>query len=318
MIDFCAIDAQTDASLAAALKNFEAQFRYPLGRDRWFTISHGEDYTRFFRAIGEARCFIARRDAGVIGVISVSHCRMRRTDGAWVTAAYISDLKVSATGGGRCLLRLLRNAADWARRTPTTAGFSVIMDGTARRPTAYTGRLGIPAYTELGKLMVLRMPSDLWDADNFCQDWSQASLERVRARFGELTRGCFATDGGQPGLRSLMEAVGILLNDDAACGILEDTRRGKLLLQEDGREMVAAHLSAFGYRKAGDAVRLLRGAACVCRQQGMPALFVSVPMPHGESILKLLPQRGIVLAPATVYGAGFAAGQKWSINTAEI
>lgn len=82
--------------------------------------------------------------------------------------------------------------------------------------------------------------------------------------------------------------------------------------------MVSAHLSAFGYRKAGDAVRLLRGATCVCRQQGIPALFVSVPMPHGVSILKLLPQRGIVLAPATVYGAGFAAGQKWSINTAEI
>ena len=115
MIDFCAIDAQTDAGLAAALKNFEAEFRYPLGRDRWFTISHGEDYTRFFRAIGEARCFIACRDARVIGVISVSHCRMRRTDGEWLTAAYISDLKVSATGGGRCLLRLLRNAAAWAR-----------------------------------------------------------------------------------------------------------------------------------------------------------------------------------------------------------
>lgn len=318
MIDFCAIDSQTETGLAAALKIFEAEFRYPLGRDRWFTISHGEDYTRFFRAIGEARCFIACRDARVIGVISVSHCRMRKTNDEWVTAAYISDLKVSATGGGRCLLRLLRNAAAWARRAPTTAGFSVIMDGTARRPTAYTGRLGIPAYTELGKLMVLRIPSDLWDANHFCKDWSRAPPKRVRARFGELTRGCFATGGGQPGLRSRMQAAGILLNGGAACGLLEDTRRAKLLLQEDGREMVSAHLSGFGYRKPSDAARLLRGAAWVCRQQGIPALFVCVPMPEGESILKLLPRRGIVLAPATVFGAGFAAGQKWLINTAEI
>ena len=318
MIDFCAIDSQTDAGLAAALENFEAQFRYPLGPNRWFTISHGEDYTRFFRAIGEARCFIARRGHRVVGVISVSHCRMRKTDGEWATAAYISDLKVNASGGGRCLLRLLRNAAEWAQRTPTTPGFSVVMDGTARRPTAYSGRLGIRAYRELGKLMVLRIPSDLWAANDSCNDWSKVSLEQVRARFAELTRDCFATDGGQPALRSCMQAVGILLDGGEACGILEDTRRGKLLFQDDGREMISAHLSCFGYRRASDAVRLLRVAAGICRRQRMPALFVCLPMPHGGKVLALLRQSDMVLAPATVFGAGFAAGQKWSINTAEI
>ena len=90
------------------------------------------------------RCFIARRGDRVVGVISVSHCRMRKTDGEWGTAAYISDLKVNASGGGRCLLRLLRDAAEWAQRAPLTPGFSVVMDGTARRPTAYSGRAGYP------------------------------------------------------------------------------------------------------------------------------------------------------------------------------
>ncbi len=318
MIDFCAIDSQTDAGLAAALENFEAEFRYPLGPDRWFTISHGEDYTRFFRAIGEARCFIARRGDRVVGVISVSHCRMRKTDGEWGTAAYISDLKVNASGGGRCLLRLLRDAAEWARRTPLTPGFSVVMDGTARRPTAYSGRLGIRAYKELGKLMVLRIPTEPWAVNDSCNGWSKVSLERVRARFAELTHDCLATDGGQPTLRSRMQAVGILLDGGEACGILEDTRRGKLLFQDDGREMISAHLSCFGYRRASDAARLLRVAARVCRRQRIPALFVCLPMPAGENVLALLPRPGIVLAPATVFGAGFAVGQKWSINTAEI
>ena len=53
--------------LARALATFEEQFTYPLGPDRWFRISHGDDYPRFFRAIGEAACFVAERDGRVVG-----------------------------------------------------------------------------------------------------------------------------------------------------------------------------------------------------------------------------------------------------------
>jgi hypothetical protein len=41
-------------SQAKALAEFEGQFNYPLGAGRSFRISHGEDYPRFFRAIGKA------------------------------------------------------------------------------------------------------------------------------------------------------------------------------------------------------------------------------------------------------------------------
>ena len=44
-----------------ALARFEEQFTYPLGPGRTLRISHGDDYPRFFRAIGDAACFVAER-----------------------------------------------------------------------------------------------------------------------------------------------------------------------------------------------------------------------------------------------------------------
>ena len=45
-----------EPNLAYALARFEEQFRYPLGKDQSFRISHGEDYPRFFArsAMGSA------------------------------------------------------------------------------------------------------------------------------------------------------------------------------------------------------------------------------------------------------------------------
>ncbi|HTE89320.1 MAG TPA: hypothetical protein VK639_10220 [Terriglobales bacterium] len=43
-------------ALARALAEFEAPFTYPLGPGKSFRISHGEDYTLFFRAQGLGRC----------------------------------------------------------------------------------------------------------------------------------------------------------------------------------------------------------------------------------------------------------------------
>ncbi len=70
------VDRQPSATLAAQLASFEREFRYPLGSGRWFRISHGEDYTRFFRAIGEARCFVARRQQAIAGVVAVTRCHV--------------------------------------------------------------------------------------------------------------------------------------------------------------------------------------------------------------------------------------------------
>ena len=55
--------------MAHALEVFEKQFTYPLGGSHSFRISHGEDYPRFFRAIGEASCFVAEQGGCVFGTL---------------------------------------------------------------------------------------------------------------------------------------------------------------------------------------------------------------------------------------------------------
>jgi hypothetical protein len=309
------LDAMPEQGLATALAKFESEFHYPLGKDRWFSISHGDDYTRFFRAIGEARCFVAEHEGKVTGVISVAHCHLRQPGGAVMEAAYFSDLKVSSPGSGRTLLRLLQDSVDWARRTPTTPGYSIVMDGTARNPTSYTGRLGIPKYVELGKLMILRIPCDSFVGEF---DLIETSLADVQDCFRSLTPNRFATSDGNPAIRSLMKATCLILRNGAACCVLEDTRRCKLLYRDDGTEMISAHLSCFGYRSENHAVSLLASAAIRCHEMGIPAMFVALPLSDSDAVLKLLPQDGIVKAPATVFGFGLPSGLDWSVNTSEI
>lgn len=304
-----------DPDLAKDLQEFESGFTYPLGNNRTFRISHGSDYTRFFRAIGDARCFVAERGGRIAGVISVARSDLRTPDGEVVEAAYLSDLKVAMPGDGRTLLRLLRESVKWARRSPSTPGFSVVMDGTARTPNSYTGRVGIPQFAELAKLMVLRIPCGGFGETGKVRE---AKVADVHQCFQSLTSNQIATSGGSPEIRSLIKPTGIVLPDGAACGILEDTRRCKQLFRDDGVEMVSAHLSYFGYRSEKDAVTLLQAAANRCRELSIPAMFVSIPMAKCDALLGQLPCEDIVQAPATVFGCGLPQGLDWSMNTSEI
>src|SRR6266705_2635012 len=59
-------------ALARALAEFEAPFTYPLGPGKFFRISHGEDYTLFFRAQGNGVCFIVEQDGRVVGAMGTA------------------------------------------------------------------------------------------------------------------------------------------------------------------------------------------------------------------------------------------------------
>ena len=63
-------DADLPADVAHALAGFEAGFRYPLGEGATFCISHGEDYRRFFRAMGESVCIVSERDGFLVALIT--------------------------------------------------------------------------------------------------------------------------------------------------------------------------------------------------------------------------------------------------------
>ena len=80
--------------LARKLAAFEEQFTYPLGPGRHFRITHGDDYPRFFRAMGETAVFVVERDERVTATLAVVMRRLTLPDGGSRNVAYFGDLKI--------------------------------------------------------------------------------------------------------------------------------------------------------------------------------------------------------------------------------
>jgi hypothetical protein len=196
------------------------------------------------------------------------------------------------------------------------AAFAVVMDGTPTIPTRYTGRLGIPLFSELGKVMVLRLPTSGIPAD--AGDGWLTTAERGNVCYLRLSAGRYASPGGNPAERSEMEPVWLMEPGGGACGRLEDTRRAKRLIADDGLEMRSAHLSCFAYQDWSAGVELLRVALRHAVGRGLPALFLAIAPAEVKNFCRPLEGMGVVLAPATIYGAGLEPGPIWNINTAEI
>jgi hypothetical protein len=311
-----ALTQQPSPTLARALAEFESRFTYPLGPGRSFRISHGEDYPRFFRAMGRATCFVAERNGGVLGVVAVAIRPLIMPDGSRRQAAYIGDLKVDPSVRGTLVfLKLARAAEAWAR-PQVVAAYGVVMDGTATTPAGYTGRAGIPSFLQLGKIFVLRIPAKAEGAEGESR-WI-ASAQRGEECYYELSRGRYAAAGGTPGDRSESVPHWLVHPEGLACGRLEDTRNAKRLIDSDGVEMVSAHLASFAYRTPDAGAGLIHAARSHTAQRGMPALFVAVAEADLATLQEALGPVDQVVAPATVYGVGLRSGPAWNINSSEI
>jgi hypothetical protein len=99
---------------------------------------------------------------------------------------------------------------------------------------------------------------------------------------------------------------------------LEDTRRAKRLIADDGTELKSAHLARFAYWLVRDGAKLLREALAIAARHGFPALFTSVPASQADDLCAELTDLEVTRAPATVYGTGLPAGFDWNIHTSEI
>lgn len=307
-----AIIAAPGPELATALERFEEQFAYPLGPGRSFRISHGTDYPRFFRAVGDAVCFVAERAGEVLGVLCLAATRVRTGDGTEVPAIYLGDLKIApAARGGRVLTRLADTAREWCGNR-ATCGFGVVMDGTPVTPDRYTGRLGVPPFRAVAQIAVLRLPAR--PAAGTCRTADPLEGE---ACFARLAAGRIHTGGGNSLERSETSPTWFVAPGGSACGRFEDTRRAKRLIAGDG-EMIAAHLSCIGYADHAALADVLRTAQATAAGRGFPAVFAAIPAHEADAVLAAMGEPGTVVAPATVFAAGFAPGQLWAINTAEI
>jgi hypothetical protein len=298
--------------LAQALEAFEEQFSYPLGPGRTFRISHGRDYPRFFRAIGDAVVFVAERDGQVLGTLAGVLRTMLLPDGQEARVGYLADFKVApAARGSTAILRLAR--AVQAANTSHAGAYTVVMDGTPLPPSAYSGRLGIPSFSEVGRIVIFRIPAD----ETAAADDISSGAAAARECFGRLAAGRYSTPAGDPAQRSRLAPVPLLLADGSACGLLEDTEQAKRLFTGGG-ELRSAHLSDFAYRSPAHAAALLRTASQVAGQRGYPALFAAVSAPEADAVNACLNIPDVVQAPAAIHANGLNPGKLWNVNTAEI
>ncbi len=237
-------------------------------------------------------------------------------------AAYVGDLKtVRDLRCAKAFVRMATSALAWGLGLGAEAVYGIVMDGTPRSPSSYSGRFGIPSFQAVSALRVLRFPVDRKDSEE--RDKSDgASLDEVDQVYVALSarEPAFAPLGGAPTLRSAMAPVGILTPDRSACGVLEDTRLAKRLMESDHTEMRSAHLSRFAYANVEAGAAVIRAALFrTAKSGGESALFVSVPV--GDTALweRLRADHpALVEAPATVFGAGFPANRYWNVSTSEI
>ena len=309
------VSSPPSPALARALADFEAPFTYPLGPGRFFRISHGQDYTLFFRALGNGCCFIAEQQGRVAGTLGTAIRRLRMPDGMERSTAYCGDLKIAPDArGGTVLVRLARAAEAWLR-PQVEAGFGVVMGGTTLTPEAYTGRAGIPGFQDLGRLQILRISGTdgmAADAKDFL-----TGREAGLACYRRLSLGRYACPTGEVAERSQITPVWLMNPDGSACGMLEDTRNAKRLITGDGLELLSAHLSCFAYRTVSAGAELIGVALRHAVRLGLPALFVSMAEPDAQNLRVSLHHFDVLAAPAIVYGTGLMAGA-WNINSSEI
>lgn len=307
---------EVPAATGRALAEFEREFTYPLGPSERFRISHGEDYLPFFRAIGEAELLAVEEAGRIVGGIARVRRRLEFRRGAGETvqdsvAHYMCDLKVAAAARGTSVLaRLIRETKRVIEASDSRACYCVVMEGTGRLPTDYTGRLGVPRFEKVGEIVILRVSP----GGPFVKRGRVISLNDFAQVRGRVAQEGYTATGGESAHRSWRSPLPLVTPDGDACGMLEDTRRGKRLWLESGRELVSAHLSGFAYATAEAGAALL--AAAVVRAEG--PFFVALPVRQMEAMRPLLDGLHFTEAAASVFGHDMESGHDWWVDTAEI
>jgi len=297
------------AWLGEALERFEQQFQYPLGTTQRFRISHGRDYLPFFQAMGNASVLVVERDDEVQGTLArverwIDHCGakpMRQL------VHYLCDLKVAPTArGSRVLPLLMQETRRQVEASRSRSCYAIVMGGTGRLPTDYTGRIGIPGFDKLAEIMVLRVSSG-----------TKTQGHPVVTSGLPDSESTVRITGGQHALRSLMVPLSLSEAQDAS-GVLEDTRRGKRLWIEGAGELLSAHLSNLHFTRTDSAATLLHRALTEVQRSGFQAFFTALPASAWMELRPALGGLDVQEAPASIYGHQLPANSDWWVDTAEI
>jgi Acetyltransferase (GNAT) domain len=292
-----------DPETAAALAHFEKEFTYPLGPDRSFSISHGADYSLFFRSMGEAKIYLAEISGKIVGALATVQRHAVLANGSRLPTIYLCDAKVASVHRGRTVLgRLVIKAREELIAADYHAAYSVVMSGSIPT-TAHTGRLSIPTFKPISEQAVLRFETP-------------SEFRRLTISTPVQHKNHLRFQAGNSILTSEIQPH--ILEVDGANGVLMDTRRGKRLWQSDGHEIISAHLRGVTFSSAQAFADLITVAAKRASVLGFPGLFLSIAI-DDPALAPILDSAVIkpTIARATVYGTGLPVG-RWAIGTSEI
>jgi len=295
--------------LGHALERFEKQFDYPLGSSR-FRISHGSRYLPFFQSMGPPHLLVAEDQGEVLGTLArvERHLAGDHHVKAVRMLHYLADLKiVPRARGGRILSQLMHETRRQILASGSQACYAVIMGGTGRLPSDYTGRIGIPSFANLAEIVILRL-SLIHSGTPLpvCGEGEDPLPRRPSLRLF----------GGDPSLRSKLNPTELKVRESH--GLLEDTRLGKQLWDLDGHELKNAHVSNLHFEFPSSAALLLREACLLAESAGFAAVFTSMPRRVWEFSRAAFIGFQIQEAPAMVFGHDLPESQDWWVDTSEI
>lgn len=307
--------AKVPQEIGRALARFEREFTYPLGSQARFRISHGVDYLPFFHAMGDSDITVIERHGEILGCLARVGRHLVLDGDTRSEAHYLCDLKLRLESRGTtALARLVRETRMVIEGSDSRSCYSVVMGGTGKLPTDYTGRLGVPRFEKLGDIVVLRLESDGAN----CSSGKVVSPPAFEEVFRTFPRTGYAASGAARSARSVIEPLHLVARNGDACGIIEDTRKGKRLFVEGGDEMLSGHLSCLAFGSPQAAARLLRDAVLLARDAGLPALFAALPASKADAVMADLESLHTTVARAGIYGHGLESGHDWWVDTAEI
>ena len=309
------LNEKPDAPLSKALQTFEREFQYPLGENATFTISHGDDYANFYRSMGEATCFLLKKREEIIGSFCYAlRSMVKKENNRKKRIAYLGDLKILPSYKNTRAYYLLAKNMLSILSGKVDSAIGVVMKGTQKVPTQYTGKLNIPYFNPIEEISILQIKTE--------KQYPAHPVETTTAEdfLIAYTNNCSQDYflPSDPDARSALQPQWLVTGDQSACGLLEDTLHAKRLFDQNLNEIVSAHLSYFSFKEHTAAITLIKHALSISYSNHYPNLFLALNYDDFKRLQPHLSELHYTVSKATIFGAGAINNLRLNINTSEI
>jgi hypothetical protein len=309
-----------DEALADAILAFERSIPTGLLGGRPRTYEHGRDYTRFFRAVGPNRTYIARDPSGaVIGTLTGVAWRVRLPSGKCRSAVYLMRIRVAFhVRTGPTIVRLMVRILLFVL-FHGCAAITLVQTGRSIKQGKIARALGLPEPRPVGAVRMITWPVSSVTPEHDA-GLREATEREVRDRFGALTHGRIAVLGGNPHMRSALPPRWIMAADGSACGCIEDYARALTWRDDTGAALLESHLSFFGWQDPEAGGRFFRACLSVGASMGITRLRAVVDERLADAFIRAVGVDPDSQVHWTLWAAGRARfpDAPWVLQPSEI